>query len=207
MNTSRKIVTKKQEPKSEPQPVNERDLSDSKLNTIIQKAIECPMMDCLNISHIIESYSRYNIVKDYEVTTVHITKCATFDEYTDIYSFLYDGEYYYILSEPENVKFINGHPYRHDMLYRRNYDVLYLDQVDYTRAFRIVQRYNTYTAFYKAYQSQIYKWYKISHLNKYVICIELNDISVYSPSDDIEDDIHSMSEEIYHKILNLFSDI
>jgi hypothetical protein len=137
------------------------------INQTIAQAIDCPMMDGKNVAGIVESYCKYNILDENEVSSVEI------EIYSDVHEceeflFVYDGERYYMLEEEGAIDFVNGNPTTIDnekkvikAIVDNPERYVIIQEALYYRRWRICKTYNTFEAFRRVYKAQIYKWYRL----------------------------------------------
>jgi hypothetical protein len=182
------------------------------INQTIAQAIDCPMMDGKNVAGIIESYCKYNILNEKEISSVEIEIYSDVRECEE-FLFVYDGEYYYMLEDGGAIDFVNGNPTTTDnekkvikAIVDNPQRYVIIEEERCYRRWRLCKTYSTFEEFRRMYKAQIYKWYRLINpdlLGDCIVSIRFMGTHIYSSTND-HGDIVELTPQIRDRIIGLF---
>jgi hypothetical protein len=182
------------------------------INQTIAQAIDCPMMDGKNVAGIIESYCKYNILNQKEISSVEIEIYSDVRECEE-FLFVYDGEYYYMLEDGGAIDFVNGDPTTIDnekkvikAIVDNPQRYVIIEEERCYRRWRLCKTYSTFEEFRRMYKAQIYKWYRLINpdlLGDCIVSFRFMGTHIYSSTNNDGDTVE-LTPAIRDRIVGLF---
>ena len=168
--------------------------------SLIQTAIDVPLMDVKNIAPIIESYCKYTIFEETDICSFTI-ECNGENETEEKRFIVYDEGHYVVEAPTHDIEFVNGEPICNENrgTYHMNHfkktpsKYLFISNDWGTVMWRITKKFATEEAFNQYGSREIAKWAKIYNapllLNSRWINIKYDDTYIFKGIDEQDEEV------------------